>query len=289
MIRCRSVYLTRSQPLLQGVDLCVDEGHAVLLSGASGSGKSTLIEALYGAARPDSGSIELLHCDIGKLRRASLARLRRRIGVMPQGLELLEQRTVAGNLALPLHVQSAPRALIRVRTAQLLERMDMAEFADARISDLSMGQRQLVALARALIAEPRALLLDEPTAHLDLHGRTVAIELIADALARGCTALISSTDHKLLHSGAHLCWSHVELRGGVVQVVADRTEQAHYLADDDDRDMAGTATSTVTTDSRTDDAGDGFEIFFSEQTLTLTNASDMVRFPTVTPAGGLSE
>ena len=264
MLRFRDVHKAHTTPLLQGVDLCVDRGAVVLCAGAMGAGKTTLLELAFGRARADAGTIELFGRDLARLRRSSWTRMRRRLALVPQTLELLGDRSIRANLALPLQVRAEPRRVIRRRVTAMLQRVGMTAVADRPAGRLALGEQQLLALARALIARPELLLADEPTAHLDTRGCDVAIGLLRDAQSQGCSVLLTSNDTRVLHAGALLGWSHVELVEGAIQVVADRTELA-FVARSPEANLDQPAS------------------------LDLNVGVDVIRFPQVAQTGGLAE
>ncbi len=140
---------------LSGLDLDVRPGEWLSLLGPSGCGKSTALRLIAGLARPTAGSVE---------RRLPGTHA---VGFVFQEPTLMPWATVEGNVALPLQILGKPRAEIRARVAELIERVGLAGFERARPRELSGGMKMRVSIARALAAEPRLLLLDEPFAALD--------------------------------------------------------------------------------------------------------------------------
>ncbi|MBN9606157.1 MAG: ATP-binding cassette domain-containing protein [Actinomycetales bacterium] len=164
------------------VELSVAPGRTLAILGPNGAGKSTLLAALAGLLPPVAGRIALDDAVLDDVA-AGVHRPpeERRLGVVFQGLLLFPHRTVVENLAFPLRVRGMRPAVARAAVAPLLERFDLGPLAERRPAQLSGGQAQRVALARALAAGPRALLLDEPTASLDVEYRA---ELRAELRAR---------------------------------------------------------------------------------------------------------
>ena len=161
--------------VLRDVDLVVEPGQCVVLIGASGSGKSTLLRCVNGLEQVDAGEITF---DGSSVTRAGkgIARLRTRIGMVFQQFNLFPHKTVLENVTLgPIQVKDVPRARAEARGLELLERVGIAEKADAAPADLSGGQQQRVAIARALAMQPKLMLFDEPTSALDP-------ELVGDVL-----------------------------------------------------------------------------------------------------------
>jgi putative ABC transport system ATP-binding protein len=161
-------YDSGGTPAVAHVSLTIAAGEAVAIMGPSGSGKSTLLNLIAGLDRPTAGSITVAGQRIDALSETALARYRRqRIGMIFQFFNLLDDLTVADNIALPAQLAGASRQAARVRTAELMDRLGIAGHATAYPARLSGGERQRVAIARALINSPAVLLADEPTGALD--------------------------------------------------------------------------------------------------------------------------
>ena len=160
------------KPLLQGVSFCVGAGETVCLLGPSGSGKSTLLRIIAGLETPEAGMILWDGEDM-----ASIPVHRRNFGLMFQDYALLPHRNVAENVGFGLRMQAFPRAEIQSRVVEALEKVNMAAFARRRVTDLSGGEQQRVALARTLAPRPRLIMLDEPLGALD---RTLREQLVEE-------------------------------------------------------------------------------------------------------------
>jgi spermidine/putrescine transport system ATP-binding protein len=160
------------KPLLQGVSFGVGAGETVCLLGPSGSGKSTLLRIIAGLETPEAGLVLWDGEDM-----ANISVHRRNFGLMFQDYALLPHRNVAENVGFGLRMQAFPRAEIQARVAEALEKVHMAAFAQRRVTDLSGGEQQRVALARTLAPRPRLIMLDEPLGALD---RTLREQLIEE-------------------------------------------------------------------------------------------------------------
>ena len=169
---------------LDGIDLVIERGELVSLIGPSGCGKSTLLRVVADLVEPTEGEVRVG----GKS--AHRARLDQDYGIAFQAAGLLEWRTVAGNVELPLQLHGVGRAARRERARELLDLVGLADFARHRPSQLSGGMQQRVAIARALAERPSLLLMDEPFGALDEMTRErLQAELLAVRAATGCTVV----------------------------------------------------------------------------------------------------
>ena len=184
--------------VLRGVCLELREGEVLGLVGANGAGKTTLLRAACGVLRPSAGRVLVGGRPLASQPRRELAR---RIAVVPQDARFAfpfragEAVLMGRSPHLPRLGFEGPRDLAIARAA--LEQVGIEALADRRVPELSGGERQLVLLARALAQEPRVLLLDEPTAHLDLRHRLEVLELVRELAAGGRSALVVSHDLSL--------------------------------------------------------------------------------------------
>ncbi|TAK09152.1 ABC transporter ATP-binding protein [bacterium] len=153
---------------LRGVDLEVCLGELLMLVGPSGSGKTTLISIIAGILDPDGGACVVLDRNFQQMGTADRARFRgRSVGFVFQSFNLLPSITIAMNVAVPLLINGIPRKSADARARAILESVGLGARADALPAQLSGGQQQLVAIARALVHEPKLIVCDEPTSNLD--------------------------------------------------------------------------------------------------------------------------
>ena len=171
---------TTSVEALRGISTEIEDGDIFGIIGLSGAGKSTLLRCIALLETPTEGRILIDGKDISSLRGRELTQHRGQIGVIFQGYNLLMQRTVAGNVAFPLEIAGVPKQEIHRRVEELLELVDLADKANSYPSQLSGGQCQRVASARALANIPRVLLCDEPTSALDSFTTKSILDLLRD-------------------------------------------------------------------------------------------------------------
>lgn len=184
----------------------VASGSRVMLLGPSGSGKSTLLSLICGVLKPDSGTLKVLDQDLGVLSSHARDRFRaEHIGVIFQQFNLLPYGTILDNIALPLSFATKRRARaeqaggIAAEASRLLTALDLADLpTDRRASDLSIGQQQRVAVARALIGAPELVIADEPTSALDQKTQVRFIDLLVEQLkATSATLVMVTHDERL--------------------------------------------------------------------------------------------
>ena len=203
-----------SRRVLDTVSFSVAAGERVALTGPSGSGKTTLLNCLGGVDRPDSGTITLGDLRIDQLDGNALARLRReRVGTVFQFFHLLPTLTAAENIALPLQLLGVARSEIDGRVNAFLDRIGLVHRAAALPSQLSGGEQQRIAIARALVHRPSLLLADEPTGNLDSANGANILALLRELTDETHTALILVTHSE---DAAAICHRRIHLRDGRV-------------------------------------------------------------------------
>ncbi|MFG3698004.1 ABC transporter ATP-binding protein [Micromonospora sp. NPDC047620] len=177
---------------LAGASLRVHEGEVLAVMGSSGSGKSTLLHCLAGIVRPDSGRVLFAGRDLATLTDAERSALRREsFGFVFQFGQLVPELTCMENVALPLRLDRVGRREAERRAAEWLDRLEVAEVAGKRPGEVSGGQGQRVAVARALVTRPRVVFADEPTGALDsLNGERVMRLLTAAARETGAAVVL---------------------------------------------------------------------------------------------------
>jgi len=181
-------------PVVQVSQLDVEAGEQVCLVGPSGCGKSTLLNALAGIIRPTAGSVRYGDTEITTLSESARDRFRaQHIGYLFQTFNLLQPLSALENLAFAGTLAGLGRSEARKRSEKLLADLGLAARIQAKPAELSVGERQRVALGRALIAKPAVVLADEPTASLDAANRDEALQLLKDSVAQAGSTLVLVT------------------------------------------------------------------------------------------------
>ncbi len=192
-------------PALRGVDMQVKEGDFLSIIGKSGSGKSTLINMITGIDRPTSGAVLVGEVPVHKLNEEQIALWRgEAIGVIFQFFQLLPTLTAIENVMLPMDYSGKyPQAERPERALHLLEQMEMADYAHKLPSELSGGQQQSIAIARALANDPPILTADEPTGNLDSRTADAVFHLFENLVDSGKTILMVTHDNDLAARALH--------------------------------------------------------------------------------------
>ena len=184
-----------AQHVLRKVSVFMAAAEDVAIVGASGSGKTTLLYALSGLEKISSGSVSLLGQSLAQLSADGLCELRlRRVGFVFQSADLVPELTLAENVALPLELAGTPRRERTERVRELVAGLDLTECADRRPRQVSGGQAQRCAVARAVAARPAVVFADEPTGALDTRNRERVLDLLHDQVA-GVGALLVTVTH----------------------------------------------------------------------------------------------
>ena len=183
---------------LQDLSLNVDKGEFVFLTGPSGAGKSTLLRLLLCQEKPSEGDIFVNGHDLTKLSRGDIQEYRRGIGFIFQDFKLIPSRTVFENVAFVLEVLGVPAAQQRRRAFQVLKWVGLQHRINAYPRDLSGGEQQRIAIARALVNDPALILADEPTGNLDPDLSLEIMNLLREINAGGTTVLVATHDRELI-------------------------------------------------------------------------------------------
>ncbi len=200
MIRFENVSKTykNGTPALTNVNLDIEKGEFVFLVGASGSGKTTFLRLLLREELPDQGRILEAGRDIGALPKWRVPYLRRNIGCVFQDFRLLPNKTVFENVAFALEVIGRPRSTVDSQVPQILELVGLGEKAKNLPGELSGGEQQRVAVARAFVNRPLILLADEPTGNLDPSNSESIMALLERINRTGTTVVMATHDKNMV-------------------------------------------------------------------------------------------
>lgn len=184
---------------LEEVSFSIPQGEFVYLVGPTGSGKTTIFRLIIKDLLPSSGAVHLGEWNIGKLSKKHIPTLRRKVGVIFQDLKLLFDRTVVENVMLPLFFSGVPEKEAKMRAAEVLSEVGLAEALDKFPIQLSGGERQRVAIARALVFRPEILLADEPTGNLDIKTSLQIVDLLKAINKNGTTIFMATHNEQIIH------------------------------------------------------------------------------------------
>jgi cell division transport system ATP-binding protein len=183
---------------LINVDLVIPEGDFIFLVGPSGAGKSTLIKLLVRDEKATEGSVEVAGHDLGRIKKKEVPLLRRKIGIVFQDFRLLPRKTVYENVAFALEVTGTPRSLVEPSVERALALVGLTDQAQQRPDQLSGGEMQRTAIARAMVHDPRLIIADEPTGNLDPLISWEIIQLLLRINEMGTTVMMATHDAEVV-------------------------------------------------------------------------------------------
>ena len=220
MVKLQDVFKTydNGTKALRGVSLTIQDGEFVFIVGPSGSGKSTIIKMLTAELRPTSGKVQVGDYDIGSIRQRDIPYLRRTIGVIFQDFRLIENKTVYENVAFVMRAVGAPQSSIKKRVTYVLDLVGILHKARRLPSELSGGEQQRVAVARALVNNPSVIVADEPTGNLD-PARSLELMMLFEKInSMGTTVVVVTHAREIVDQFAKRV---VAIDGGTV--ISDQT------------------------------------------------------------------
>lgn len=184
---------------LKGVSLRIDDGEFAFLVGPSGSGKSTIIKLITGEVQPSAGRIMVNGYNLGSIRPSQIPYMRRTLGVIFQDFRLIEKKTVWENLTFAMRAVGASPREIRKRVPYVLDLVGLSYKEDRYPSQLSGGEQQRVAVARALVNNPQMIIADEPTGNLDPQRSLEIMTLLEKINELGTTMLVVTHEKELVN------------------------------------------------------------------------------------------
>jgi putative ABC transport system ATP-binding protein len=213
--------------VLKGIDLHIGKGELVSIMGSSGSGKSTLLNIIGILDNYDQGEYKLDDTLMFNLSEKKAAHYRNRmLGFVFQSFNLIPFKTALENVALPLYYQKVGRRKRNKIALEYLERMGLKEWASHTPNELSGGQKQRVSIARALIAQPKVILADEPTGALDSQTSLEVMEVLKEVNEQGITVIIVTHEHDI----AQMTHRIIRLRDGIIESESKPQEIAKNYA-----------------------------------------------------------
>ena len=198
---------------LRNVSFRIARGEFVFLTGPSGAGKSTILKLLYMDERPTAGEVRVSGYSSREIKRRDIPQLRRRLGIVFQDFQLLEDRTAEANVGFALQVIGTPAATIPGKVARALTQVGLASKSNALPRELSGGEQQRVAFARALVNDPFVLIADEPTGNLDERATRGIFQLLREINASGTAVIMATHDLELVRRTDFRC---IELNHGEI-------------------------------------------------------------------------
>jgi cell division transport system ATP-binding protein len=183
---------------LRDLSLKIDKGEFVFLTGASGAGKSTFLRLLLREELPSEGGLKVLGQDLASLGSSQVQAYRRSVGFVFQDFRLIPRFTVFENVSFVMRVLGMPVAIQQRRTFQVLKWVGLQHRMNAYPEELSGGEQQRIAIARALVNDPQVVLADEPTGNLDPDLSLEIMNLFREVNARGTTVVVATHDRELI-------------------------------------------------------------------------------------------
>ena len=205
--------------VLRDLSFSIETGSFHFITGASGAGKSSLLRLLYLAHRPSRGLITMFQQDLAIANRRTLTALRRKIGVVFQDFRLLDHLTLRENVALPLKIDGFEAAQIESHVKELIDWIGLGTRIDAYASTLSGGEKQRLAIARAVIRRPSLLLADEPTGNVDPNNSLRLFRLFQELNKSGTSVVIATHDESLV---SRFDYPQLRLLGGSLRFMPAR-------------------------------------------------------------------
>ncbi|GAK41232.1 cell division ATP-binding protein FtsE [Paenibacillus shunpengii] len=202
MIELQDVWKTypNGAHALQGVSVKIDRNEFVYIVGPSGAGKSTFMKLIYREEVPTKGQISVNGFNIGKLKHRKIPYVRRNIGVIFQDFRLLPKMTAYENVAFAMEVVEAPKKQIKKRVMEALDLVGLKNKADREPNQLSGGEQQRIAIARAIVNNPSVIIADEPTGNLDPETSWGIMQLLDEINFRGTTIVMATHNRDIVNT-----------------------------------------------------------------------------------------
>jgi len=212
-----SLAYSHHESIISKANFSINSGNFVFITGASGSGKSTLLKSLYGALQPKEGSLVVGGVELRGASSSKLNFLRRHIGIVFQDYKLVKEWTIEKNIMLPLIINGYDKSVTQSQVESLLKHVRLKHQAGKYPQELSGGEQQRVAMARALSHNPILILADEPTGNLDDYSSQLIWNLLEGANTQLKATVIVVTHH--IPETMNLDYKHYHIQGGSIHEV----------------------------------------------------------------------
>jgi cell division transport system ATP-binding protein len=211
LVKAKNLNLAyKSQFIIHDSTFTINEGDFVFLTGISGSGKTTLIKAMYGEIKP-KGFLQIGPFDMSTISKSKLTKLRRHMGIVFQDYKLIPEWNILRNVMLPLFIKGYDKKIAEQKALELLKKVKLSHKIDKFPAELSGGEQQRAAIARAIIHSPAIILADEPISGLDEYSASLVMDLFVMANKMGITVLIASHS---LPSDFNIPFKHLHIEKG---------------------------------------------------------------------------
>lgn len=216
----------KNMKALNDVSVTIDKGEFVYVVGASGAGKSTFIKLLYREEKATAGSVKVLGKNLTTLSNFQVPKYRRQIGVVFQDYKLLQQKSAFANVAFALEVHGERPEIIRKKVNEALDLVGLKDKAKQLPSQLSGGEQQRIAIARAIVNRPELLIADEPTGNLDPETSQSIIDVLEKINQRGTTVVMATHDVNIVETSRHRTLTFNKGR-----IVSDENEGGYFTTE----------------------------------------------------------
>jgi len=213
-----SLAYSKDETIINKVNFSIDSGSFVFITGASGSGKSTLLKSLYGALKPTDGSLVVAGVELKGVTKSKLNLLRKHTGIVFQDYKLVKEWTIEKNIMLPLIISGYDKSVTQSQVDSLLKHVRLKHQAGKYPQELSGGEQQRVAMARALAHNPVLILADEPTGNLDDYSSQLIWNLLEGANEQLKSTVIVVTHH--IPESLNIEYKHFHIEYGSIHAVS---------------------------------------------------------------------
>lgn len=219
-----SKFYSENAVALEDINFAINKGEFVSIVGQSGAGKSTLLKLIFAEERPTTGFVLIKGRDISKIKSGKLPLLRRHIGVVFQDFKLLDRKTVYENVAFAMEVSGKSDADIKEDVCQVLEIVGLAKKEKSYVNELSGGEKQRTAIARALVHRPDIIIADEPTGNLDLVNTWDIVQLLMKINQFGTTIVLATHNREIVNLVSKRV---ITVDGG--RIIKDQLDKGRYI------------------------------------------------------------